>query len=82
MTSDFGPPNADDLNFFEELERYASESEQHFRPFTVVLIDGSRYKVNNVEQLISYSTMYVLLMEDGREVLFPFPNVCCVEVDA
>lgn len=78
MSSDVNGDQPDRLNFFEEMERFASERD--FRPFTFVLIDGSRFHVEYPEQIIAYSMMYVFQAKDGHEVMFPFPNLCYIEV--
>jgi hypothetical protein len=78
VSEDFDQHIPDDLNFFEELERLAGL--EVFQPFTLSLIDGSRFDVTSNDRLATFRTMYVLYTADGRQVMFPFSNVCHLEV--
>lgn len=68
----------DEMNFFEELERLATSLDSP--SFTVVLMSGDRFRVDRRGQLGVYKTMYVYYGSARESVMFPFPNVCAVEI--
>ena len=68
----------EDINFFEELE--ALVDDVNFRSFSVTLMNGDRFRVDGPRQFVVMKLMYVYYPRSGGSVMFPFPNVCSVEV--
>ena len=70
--------NDESMNFFAEFEELVTADS--FRGFTIVLMSGDRYEVVRDDQLLPLRTMYIYYPSDGGSVIFPFPNVCAVEI--
>ena len=66
------------MNFFAEFESLVTS--EPFRRSAIVLMSGDRYDVLRDDQLLPLKTMYIDYPSGGGSVIFPFPNLCAIEI--
>ena len=72
------PPRNDSLNFFEELDRIATDPRGP--RFIVILMSGDHLLIEMSGQLAVLREMYIYYPADGGSLMVPFPHICAVKI--